>query len=651
MQQSLRPSHGKPIPAVRALSTWLLSGCLLAAGNVWADTITVDSTADDGSGCTLREAIENANTDSGGNGCAAGSGDDIIVFDSPVSGVITLDGTELSIESNIDIKGPGANALSVDADNKSSVFVIALNAEATIDRLTISVGVGLGGIRNLGLLHLSNANVSNNSSSRPGGGIANDGAMTIDNSTVSDNSATFGGGISNTDQLTVNNSTVSNNSATKGGGGIYNTGDVTVNNSTLSNNTGSHGGGVFNTNTATLNHATVSDNIATKVSGGIYNKPGTLALNATIVANSTNGDCFNGGTVNASNSLLMDTGLDACNLTNGVDNNIIGSDPLLDPLADNGGATQTHALQDGSPAIDASDNTTCSTPPINNKDQRRFTRNDGACDIGAFEVDARAPLGHFLFYSIKPDAKLPRFGPVKLMDQFGTLMVNVSLGRRLGLPADKNGEGIVDAVSHLFEYTIKPTKGAERFQAQTNVLVDNQCGSYSVTVRRPRSLLLPTGKSHDTAALPPVPTSLDHFLCYDVKLEGQRLPKGLQVTVSDQFQSDRRYDLKKITKLCTPVDKSGNPTIHKGPNRGTPFPITPATIGSPDEHLLCYQAKPAKTFVPQDGCGFPNGIGQKFNPRQAKHTSVTVAIANQFETNIVASKAEAELCIPSTMPR
>ena len=66
---------------------------------------------------------------------------------------------------------------------------------------------------------------------------------------------------------------------------------------------------------------------------------------------------------------------------------IFGADPLLGPLADNGGPTQTHALLAGSPAIDHSDNLTC--PPT---DQRGVSRPQGpACDTGAYEAEPTAP--------------------------------------------------------------------------------------------------------------------------------------------------------------------------------------------------------------------------------------------------------------------
>jgi uncharacterized repeat protein (TIGR01451 family) len=57
-------------------------------------------------------------------------------------------------------------------------------------------------------------------------------------------------------------------------------------------------------------------------------------------------------------------------------------------LQDNGGATPTHALLPGSPAIDKGDDTSCPTT-----DQRGLPRPQGAaCDIGAYEFGATADL-------------------------------------------------------------------------------------------------------------------------------------------------------------------------------------------------------------------------------------------------------------------
>jgi hypothetical protein len=98
-----------------------------------------------------------------------------------------------------------------------------------------------------------------------------------------------------------------------------------------------------------------------------------MYLQNTLIADSpSGGDCFNdGGVINHTNSLIEDN---SCGP-------ILSGDPLLGPLADNGSPTQTHALLNGSPALDAGDSATCL--PI---DQRGVTRPQGNdCDIGAYE--------------------------------------------------------------------------------------------------------------------------------------------------------------------------------------------------------------------------------------------------------------------------
>lgn len=74
------------------------------------------------------------------------------------------------------------------------------------------------------------------------------------------------------------------------------------------------------------------------------------------------------------------------------DHNIMGEDPLLGPLGDNGGDTQTHALQAGSPAIDSGSCTDIAGDPVVS-DQRGIPRPQGArCDIGAYESQPNLAL-------------------------------------------------------------------------------------------------------------------------------------------------------------------------------------------------------------------------------------------------------------------
>jgi hypothetical protein len=248
----------------------------------------------------------------------------------------------------------------------------------------------------------------------------------------------------------VTNSTLSGNKAGGGrGGGIHNRegGTVKVTNSTLSGNTvggffgfGLLGGGIYNDNgTVEVTNSTLSGNQATNPGGsgaGIYNKAGTVTLtNSTLSGNIANpsttdfagiilpvpgsgGGIWNGGTLNVKNTIVAQnnaaTGPDVFGSFASGGYNLIGDgtgstgftavgdrvgtaaapiDPLLNPLADNGGPTQTVALQPGSPAINGGDPAFVLTsgpfigPPF--YDQRGispFNRvSGGIIDIGAFE--------------------------------------------------------------------------------------------------------------------------------------------------------------------------------------------------------------------------------------------------------------------------
>jgi CSLREA domain-containing protein len=339
-----------------------------------ADTNLVVNTiadTDDGSCriaiCSLRDAINAAN--------AVGAGPATITFNTAgsavgISGTIVLTSTLPAIDNDITIDGTG-HTITVSGNNAVRVMVVNAGKALHLQSITITDGknrfVGYG----------------------DGAGIYNGGTASVSNSTISGNWGLTGAGIYNTGALIVTNSTLAGNYAEGGfgGGGIYNTGALTVTNSALADNISvgssfSDGGGILNNGTASVNNSTFWGNAVYArypSGGGVYNA-GVLTLTNTVIANSPNGgDCV--GPASGGHNLIQATFFLACNLTNGINNNLIGVDPLLEAPADNGGSTLTQLLLSGSPAINAGDNASC--PAF---DQRGVARPQGGiCDIDSVE--------------------------------------------------------------------------------------------------------------------------------------------------------------------------------------------------------------------------------------------------------------------------
>ncbi|MBI1312828.1 hypothetical protein GC176_16180 [bacterium] len=238
-----------------------------------------------------------------------------------------------------------------------------------------------------------------------GGAISlNGGYLSLDGVTIADNGASSsGGGINVTGAATayISRSTISGNRATATGGGIQNTtGSVTLDNVTISGNTaattGSAGAGIHNTTGSSLdlNHVTIANNQAFEgPGGGVSNTGGgTVIVTNTIIADNTsvgsNPDVD--GDFQSSYDNLVETVGTATGFNSG-NGDILGANPLLLPLADNGGPTQTHALDttpgQQSPAIDSGTAFEFfGSIPLPETDQRGVPRTIGpAPDIGAFE--------------------------------------------------------------------------------------------------------------------------------------------------------------------------------------------------------------------------------------------------------------------------
>jgi uncharacterized repeat protein (TIGR01451 family)/CSLREA domain-containing protein len=405
-----------------------------------ATTITVNTTSDeqvtDGL-CSLREAVNNANanTDMTGGDCVAGSPGADTIDMSSLSGTILLSipnefgrNTLPTITDDLTITGPGASTLTIKQGGLGRLMTVGAGVSAAVSGITITGGEGQGGgifvagtltlsestvsgngfgggsgggifVNGIGTLTLLNSTVSdNNAAGSVGGGIANEsGTLTLINSTISDNTASAGGGIYSVGPLSVSGSTVSGNTASEpfgngfGGGIVDGGGTATLTNSTVSGNTAggaiADGGGVTNFGSLTATNVTISDNGATGSSsgfgGGVVSFGSTVLANAIVADQTAGGDC---------SGLITDSGynLDSdgtCGLSS-ANNSLSNTNPLLDAagLKDNGGPTQTIALEPGSPAIDAIPPTVNGCGTTVTTDQRGVSRPQGTgCDIGAFE--------------------------------------------------------------------------------------------------------------------------------------------------------------------------------------------------------------------------------------------------------------------------
>ena len=274
------------------------------------------------------------------------------------------------------------------------------NSSSVLINVTFSANSAVhdgGGMYNLGSSPTLNYVIFNgNTAGNAGGGMLINLASspTLTDVVFEFNSASnFGGGtaIGTDSSPNLMNVTFHANSADYGGGMLNSqNSSPTLTNVTFSGNSAKEGGGMRNKSTSSpvLTNVTFSGNSAKKGGGMLNLDDSRPTLKNVIIANSmSGGDCVNEGSSalnTASGYNLIEDNVNNCGLIL-VSNNIIGQDPLLGKLQDNGGFTQTHALWLGSPAINAGTNTGCPAT-----DQRGIARPQGArCDIGAYEYVRR----------------------------------------------------------------------------------------------------------------------------------------------------------------------------------------------------------------------------------------------------------------------
>ncbi|MCB0033472.1 MAG: CSLREA domain-containing protein, partial [Anaerolineales bacterium] len=372
----------KPSPRLRTLFFIFVLATLLAVAQAGfaSSSIIVNSFTDDGLAndgiCTLREAVIAANRDKkSGNKpgeCDPGRGADTIILEAGTYLLSRSDNGredsgstgDLDIDSDITFVGAGPGLTTIDANGIN-------------DRIIHVLEEGTATLQNI---NITNGNVP----SDPGGAIYNGGMLSLENVVISNsNTPLEGGGVYNAAgaTLTAHNVAIVGNTAAAQANGLYLDGVSTLTNVTISGNNSS---GLINVGQTSLINVTVADSL---ISNG-----GTLSLYNTIAAGSCSGTITSAGY----NLIANTTG---CTISGDTTGNLLNVDPQLDPLANNGGNTLTHAIPNTSPAVEAGDNSNCPAT-----DQRGIARPQGNfCDIGAYESEDPPQSGTTLVVNTADD--------------------------------------------------------------------------------------------------------------------------------------------------------------------------------------------------------------------------------------------------------
>lgn len=409
-----------------------IAAVLLPASSALALSYPVTSTADTEAKGTLRASIKEANGHTGA---------DSIPIE--VTGTIELDSALQVIFDPVSIVGPGADQLEVRRTGSSDFAVFGFTTDASPSSLTGLTASGGrwafgAGIRNIEAdLTLTGVVVSHNEavdeSGAEGGGIYSEGPLTLRETVVTENVAratgnaggltkALGGGVLVTAPLTVVASTISGNVAeadgdgsatTAQGGGLLAGAEASISRSTISGNAvdasgaapqlRAQGGGL-QTYEATLTSSTLARNSSSSaglaLGANIHSLLGTTVRGTLIAeplggANNCSGGLAPGSEEFTSGGYNLDED-GSCEL--GKSSDLTGVVAGIDPvLRDNGGPTPTHALLEGSAAIDRSNAFGSGV------DQRGLPRpsdfpaisnaegGDGS-DIGAFELQVPPPV-------------------------------------------------------------------------------------------------------------------------------------------------------------------------------------------------------------------------------------------------------------------
>jgi CSLREA domain-containing protein len=331
---------GLQTPRARDVETRTAPPCC-RAGSVIAVTTTADELNSDGD-CSLREAIQAANTNAAVDACVPGAGADTVLVPAGTY-LLAIPGAnedanqtgDLDILDHVTLVGDGAGLTILDGNQLDRVLDMWTGLTVEIDALTVTHGrvqdLSGGGIYNQGTLTLNDvallANTVVSADYYGGGGLTSeawalDSSVTLNHCLVQGNSAPVGGGVSScvgtgfTAEMSVHDTTVSGNTAWFAGGlyGGYFIGatlgvsTLAVLDSTVEGNTANDGdaGGIMATGgfsdqvfaTLTVDHSTFQGNTTSLCGGGINigNVSGQgLGVIATVTDSTVEGNFGNAG--------------------------------------------------------------------------------------------------------------------------------------------------------------------------------------------------------------------------------------------------------------------------------------------------------------------------------------------------------------------
>lgn len=399
----------------------LSTDAIAASFTVDDEADAVDASVGDGlcatasGACSLRAAIQETNAISGLDDITLPAGR----FDLTTAGEEdAATAGDLDVTDDLDVTGAGPLATEVSGVGAVRVFHVLGGARLHVSGLTVRDGAAYGGagiLASSSTLEIEDAVVRDNDGSVGGGIQVSGGALRMTATTVRDNDASVaGGGLALFDsQSVVEESAVYSNRTPgtvflAGGGGGFLTssgGHLLVANTTVVGNSAGagSGGGFYNVSICTpalgectrgtdtdLNNVTIAANEGTGYVNLGLGPPATVRISNSVLADNSLADC-QGDLDSLGHNVVEETAVsngEDCELDVGA-GDWIGVDPLLEPLADNGGPTWTSLPGPGSVAIGAGSMLPVGAAPACEPfDQRGIARPVGArCDAGAVESE------------------------------------------------------------------------------------------------------------------------------------------------------------------------------------------------------------------------------------------------------------------------